>query len=109
MRRMKSWDTSLDITPEAIEVLVTDPECEVLYAKFSGEPAHPRALTFLLEGLALWSGKRLCVVIYAASPVHPGLGLGQEGDDWPGDNPLVEFVYVERPSHGRGCRRRGSR
>jgi hypothetical protein len=101
MRRVKSWDTSLDITPESIQLLVTESESEVLRAQFCGHPVHPRALPFILEGLALWSGKQLCVVIYAETPVHPLLGLGEGGDQWPRDNPLVEFLHVERPSHGR--------
>lgn len=101
MRRVKSWDTSLDITPESIQLLVADGKREVLRAQFCGRPVHPRALLFILEGLALWSGKQLCVVIYAASPVHPGLGLGEDGDQWPGDNPLLEFLHVEPGLHGR--------
>jgi hypothetical protein len=108
-RQVRSWNTRLEITPEAIEVLVTDRGREVLHAQFSGDPVHPRALLFLLEGLALCNGKPLCVVISAESPVHPGLGLGREGDDWPGDTPLLEFLHVERPSDGRRPRRRGSR
>lgn len=109
MRQVRSWDTSLEITAESVEVLVTEGEREVLYAKLLGEPGHPRALPFLLEGLALWSGKPLCVVIYAARPVHPGLGLGRERESWPEDTPLLEFLFVERPVHGPRRRRGGSR
>jgi hypothetical protein len=99
-----TWDTSLDITEESIELLVTERGKEVLYAQFTGRPVHPRALPFILEGLALWSGRRLCVVIYADRAVHPLLGLGRVGDDWPDDNPLVEYLFVERPPGDLGGR-----
>lgn len=101
-RSADSWDTSLDITPDTIELLVTERGKQVLYAQFTAPPIHPRALPFILEGLALWSGKRLCVVIYADKPVHPSLGLGGVGDEWPGDNPLVEYMFVERLPRWRG-------
>lgn len=101
MRWADSWDTNLDITPETIELLVTERGKEVLYAQFTAPPIHPRALPFILEGLALWSGKRLCVVIYADKPVHPLLGLGGAGDEWPDDNPLVEYMFVECSRRGR--------
>jgi hypothetical protein len=97
-----AWTTSLDIRSERIELLVTEERRKVLHAQLSGSPVHPRALAFVLEGLALWSGKRLCVVIYADAPVHPSLGLGRPGDEWPEDNPLVEYLFVERPRGGSG-------
>jgi hypothetical protein len=104
---MNTWDASLDITPGSIALEVTERGKEVLCAQFSRRPVHPRALPFILEGLALWSGKRLCVVIYADSPVHPSLGLGRAGDEWPDENPLVEYMFVERSSPGdrerEGC------
>jgi hypothetical protein len=101
MRSASSWNTSLDITPEVIELLVTERGKEVMCGQFSAPPIHPRALLFILEGLALWSGKRLCVVIYADKPVHPSLGLGRAGDEWPNDNPLVEYMFVECSRGGR--------
>ena len=90
-----SWDTSLSIAPDLTELLVTERGKEVLYAQLPAPPFHPRALPFILEGLALWVGKRLCVVIYAEKAVHPSLGLGRAGDEWPDDNPLVEYMFVE--------------
>ena len=101
MSWLRSWDASLEITPESIQLLVTDQGREVLRAHFCGRPDHPRALRFILEGLALWRGKQLCVVIFADSPVQPLLGLGEDGDEWPPENPLVEFMHVEPPLHGR--------
>ena len=101
MRSTHSWDTSLDIAPGLIELLVTEQGREVLYARLPTPPTHPRALSFILEGLALWNGKRSCVVIYADKAVHPSLGLGRAGDEWPDDNPLVEYMFVERSPHRR--------
>ena len=66
-----------------------------MYARFLTQPAHPRALLFMLEGLALWCGQRSSIVIYADKPVHPLLGLGRKGEQWPGDNPLLEFHHCE--------------
>jgi len=99
------WSTSLEIHRDRVDLLVTERGREVLYAQLPHSPNHPRALLFLLEGLALWNGERLCVVIYADEPVHPSLGLGRTGDEWPGDNPLLEYLFVERPRPGtrEGC------
>jgi hypothetical protein len=91
----------LEITPESTQLIVADQGAVVLRAQFCGRPVHPRALPFILEGLALWQGTRLCVVIFAESAVHPTLGLGEDGDAWPAENPLVEYLLVEPPLHGR--------
>lgn len=107
MKHRRSWEANVEIGPEFVDVLVTEGVHDVLSAKFFGDPIHPRALLFLLEGLALWSGQTLSVVIYAASPVHPRLGLGDEGDDWPRDTHLLHFLFSERPSDGRRRCRRG--
>ena len=65
MRSADSWDTSLDITPGLIELLVTERRKELLYAQLLTPSVHPRALPFILKGLALWSGQRLCVAYVA--------------------------------------------
>jgi hypothetical protein len=96
----RAWHVSL-IIAGSIELIVTEQGKEVLYAQFSDLPIHPRALLFILEGMAMWIGMKLYVVIYADSPVHPTLGLGRAGDQWPEDNPLLEFVFVEREAETR--------
>lgn len=99
----RSWSATLEVTPQAITVVVTEPEGdEVLKAVFAGSPAHPRALLTLLEGLALWSGTPLCAVISAAQPVSHSLGVGSFGDleHWPEESALVSFQFVE-PSRRR--------
>ena len=105
----KEWETRLEITPKSIQLMVTDQGRVVLQSRFCSRPAHRRALPYILEGLALWQGKRLCTVIFAEHAVHPTLGLGKDGDQWPADNPLVEYMHIEPPLHGRpgsgGCLR----
>jgi hypothetical protein len=109
MRWEQAWETRLEITPESTQLIVADQGAVMLRARFYGRPAHPRALPLILEGLALWQGARLCVVICAESAVHPTLGLGEDGDAWPAENPLVEYLLVAPPLHGRrgsgGCLR----
>jgi hypothetical protein len=94
MQSNRAWQMSLIVKQGLIELLVTEQGKEVLYAQFSTLPIHPRALLFILEGLALWIGTRLCVVIYADGPVHPSLGLGHAGDRRFADSPLLEFVLI---------------
>lgn len=90
------WQVSLDITGKETQLLATVGTQEILRARFWDLPVHRQALIQILEGLALWSGERLYVVIHAAELVHPLLGLGRDGDEWPGDNPLLEYLFVER-------------
>jgi hypothetical protein len=66
-------------------------------------------LPFLLEGLALRQGQRLCVAISAERAVHPGLGLDRDGDEWPAESAWVEFFLVPRRSRGRSDSGRAGR
>jgi hypothetical protein len=101
MKWEKGWETRLEITPQSARLMVTDQGQMVLQARFCGRPVHPRALPLILEALALWQGKRLCVVIFAESAVHPTLGLGEDGDVWPAESPRVAYMLLEPPLHGR--------
>ncbi len=96
----KEWETRLEITPKSVRLTVSDQGQAVLQSRFCARPVHSRALPMILEGLALWQGKRLCVVMYAERAVHPTLGLGKDGDEWPAETPLVEYMLVEPPLHG---------
>ncbi len=95
MRWEKFWETRLEITPKSVHLMVSDQGRIVLQAQFCGRPVHSRALPLLLEALALWQGERICAVIFAENIVHPTLGLGEDGDEWPAENPLVEYMHVE--------------
>ena len=44
---------------------------ELLCAELPLPPDHPRALLTLLEGLAIWGGEPLCVVICADDSADP--------------------------------------
>ena len=100
MKWERKWETKLEIAPKSVQLMVTDQGRLVLEARLWAPPNHPRALPFILEGLALWQGERLCVVISAERAVHPTLGLGDDGDEWPPENPLVEYLHVEPPLYG---------
>jgi len=98
----RSFKTTIEIAPKAVRVLVSEPAGEILKAEFRSYPNHTRALLFILEGLALWSGERLCVAIHAEHPVSHSLGLGAfGGDEWPEESALVEFVFVQTDERSR--------
>lgn len=92
----RPWNATLDVVPGRGQRLrVSEGDEDLLVAEFSGYPDHPRALLFVLEGLALWKGTPLCVVIRADAPVSDSLGLGSFGDDWPRESALVHFLFVD--------------
>jgi hypothetical protein len=98
------WHATLEVTPQAITVVVTAPAGdEILKAVLAGYPHHPRALLTLLEGVALWSGAPLCAAISAAHPVNHSLGVGAFGDSehWPEESALVSFQFVTPARHRR--------
>ena len=67
----------------------------LLKARLSTHPAHPRALLTVLEGLALWSGRRLPAALAAAGPSASSIeALLPDGLDW--DSPLVQIHLVSR-------------
>lgn len=68
----------------------------VLKARLSVRPEHPRAMITLLEGLALWAGQRLPVVVGVAASSDGSIeALLPEGPAW--CSPLVELVPVDWP------------
>jgi hypothetical protein len=98
----RSFKAMIEIAPKTVRVLVTEPQGDVMKAEFRSYPGHTRALLFILEGLALWSGQRLCVAIHAEHPVDHSLGLGAfGGEEWPEESALVEFVFVETDGRAR--------
>jgi len=75
---------------------------EVLRARFTGYADHPRALLCLLEGLALWQGEPLDVVISADAPISNSLGLGAFGGEWwPAESALVRFHWESEEDQHR--------
>ena len=58
-----TYKAALRCQTEGLQVLVTEMGDDVLKARLSPTPAHPRALVTLLEGLALWQGTTLAVAV----------------------------------------------
>jgi hypothetical protein len=102
---MASWNTTLQVLPRrTVRLLVTDAEDNDLVKAQLLNPEHPRALLTVLEGLALWCGQPLDVVICADVPVDHSLGLGAFGDldeGWPEESALVHFAFREPQRRGR--------
>lgn len=103
---MRHWTSQILPDRAQVRLLVTDEQRhDVLKARLPPHPSHPRALLTLLEGLALYSGQRLCTVICAADESVPWLGSGLFGDEWwPAESSLVQFEIAEP---GRRRRLRG--
>jgi hypothetical protein len=103
---MRPWKGSVRVTTREVLVLVSGPqEGDLLKARLPPRAQHPRALVTLLEGIALWQGKPMSVVISAAS-VDDGrprfCGSGLFGDElWPGQSQLVRYEVGGRASHPR--------
>ena len=94
----RSWRCALRATPRATRLLLTSEQGDILKAQFEPQPAHPRALLTLLEGLSLWRGQ---------PPLPIALSVDDDclrwpdstvfGDElWPGESPLVRFELVHR-------------
>lgn len=90
---MQDLHCRLHIQNDAVKLLVTTPTAgDLLKARLSPRPAHPRALLTLLEGLSLWSGQILNVALYVDEDCRRWLGSGHLGEQlWPPESPLVQF------------------
>ena len=62
---IETWVVNVRCTSRETRVLITEGHSDVLKARLSTEPGHPRALMTLCEGLALWHGAPLCIAVYA--------------------------------------------
>jgi hypothetical protein len=94
------------VTPREVRVLVVDPQQgDLLKARLPPVAQHARALLTLLEGIALWRGQPLRVVVSATSaddgrPCWSGSGLF--GDElWPGESQLVRYEVDDRAHRRR--------
>jgi|SRR5580704_3481729 hypothetical protein len=103
---MRPWKGSVRATAREVRVLVVDPQQgDLLKARLPPVTQHPRALLTLLEGIALWRGQPLRVVVSATSaddgrPCWSGSGLF--GDElWPGESQLVRYEVVDRAHRRR--------
>ena len=103
---MRPWKGAVRVTAREVRVLVIDPQQgDLLKARLPPVTQHPRALLTLLEGVALWRGQPLRVVVNATSagdgrPCWSGSGLF--GDElWPGESQLVRYEVGGRDPRPR--------
>lgn len=103
---MRDWKTVLTVTSSDALLLVTSEASDLIKAKLPLTPNHPRALLTLLEGLALWSGAPLRVVVSVGESSREWVGSGLFGDElFPAESQLVQF-HIEHRGH-RARRLRG--
>lgn len=88
---------ALHVTQDQARLLLTAAEGDLLKARLSTTPCHPRALLTLLEGLSLWSGQPLCVALSVDDNClrWPGAPLFED-ELWPVESQLVHFDVVSR-------------
>lgn len=100
------WRVVLRFVPSGVQALVTDQGDDVLKARLSSYPGHPRALVTLMEGLALWCGTALCVAVCVDDDAQDCFERVFYGDGFLGpESPLVDFEHhhrEERPYRLRG-------
>lgn len=88
---------ALHVTQDRARLLLTAAEGDLLKARLSTTPCHPRALLTLLEGLSLWSGQSLCVALSVDDRCLRWPGPALFGDElWPTESQLVRFDVVAR-------------
>jgi hypothetical protein len=91
------WNTTMQLGPNAVRVLITDENRnEILKARLPLQSIHPRAVTSLMEGLALWAGHPLTVARSAAERSGRTyaewlFGAGR----WPESSRLVNYDVIE--------------
>jgi hypothetical protein len=95
---LRPWTGTLKLSAAEVRLLVTTPgNGDLLRARVPLPSRHPRALLTMLEGLALWRGEPLRIVIGADSPSRRWSDSGLFGDElWPGESPLVRFEAALR-------------
>lgn len=92
---MARWPTTAVISGSELKLLVTSGTGEdLIKARLPRRPPHPRALVTMLEGVALWSGEPLGVVISATDPLDSEFGSDAWHDAvWPVESALVRLDY----------------
>jgi hypothetical protein len=97
---MSPWTVVLRCTTSSAKILVTEQGDDVLKARLSPHPGHPRALVTLMEGLSLWRGTPLCVAVCAEDDAQDCFERVFYGDGFVGpESPLVYFEHRHRNEH----------
>jgi len=79
------------VTQNHTKLLLSCPQGDLLKAQLDLRPSHPRALLTLLEGLSLWSGEPLPVVLSVDDHCNDSLPSLLGDGPWPGESQLVRF------------------
>jgi hypothetical protein len=92
------WMTMMRVSPATVTLLVTQAVgTDLIKARLPRDPQHPRAMLTMLEGLALWSGRPLRVVLSATHTCEDCGWAGLFGDElFPGESQLVRFELAAR-------------
>jgi hypothetical protein len=99
---MATWPTTLRIGKEMKLLVQSELGDDVIKARLPLRPPHPRALLTMLEGVALFSGQPLRVVISAGDGLDAWLGSEQWCEElWPAESPLVGFDFAIPPPRAR--------
>jgi len=90
--------------PRGTRVLVTDRDEVRLKARLRCPPSHPRALSWLIEAVALWEGERVRAVLCAGGEQRTY--AGSFSGDWFPDfgGPLYTLDIVDGPRRSGGLR-----
>lgn len=91
------------ILPDAwsTRILVTDHGQDLLKARLPTQPRHTRALTTLLEGLALWTATPVHAVLVAAGPLGAFRAEALYEGLLPDSSSNVELDIVDPRDHKR--------
>lgn len=91
------------VCPEAegTRVIVTEAEQVILKARLLPSPAHPRAMQWLIEAVALWQGSRVDAALCAGSGGRGSVTTFEA--DWFADfgGPLYSLELVENEPRRR--------
>jgi hypothetical protein len=99
---MREWKTVLQVSQSDAFLLVTSEGEDLVKAKLCASPSHPRALLTLLEGLALWCGKTLDVVVSAGVRCEDWAMPALFGDElFPAESQLVRYHIVHPARRAR--------
>jgi hypothetical protein len=99
---MATWPTAMRIDRDLKLLVQNEQGDDVIKARLPLHPRHPRALLTMLEGVALFSGQPLSVVISAGESLEDWLGSEQWCEElWPAESPLVGFDFAIPPPRTR--------
>lgn len=102
LTNIQPWTVVLRCTASEAKLLVTQAGDDLLKARLGCRPGHPRALVTLLEGLALWRGTAICVVVCVDDDAADCFERVFYGDELVGpQSPLVYFEHRHRNKQPR--------